>query len=243
MQHITTVLFDLDGTLLPMDQDVFIKAYFGGLSHHLAPHGYDPKALIDTVWRGTGAMVQNTGEESNETVFWKYFASVWGKEKAKADYPLFEEFYEKHFDRVQESCGCEPMARTILDLLHQKGVETVLATNPIFPAIATEKRIAWAGLNKADFSLITTYENASFCKPNPSYYRQILQAIGKSPEECLMVGNDVEEDMIAKSLGLKVFLLTPNLISRGKLGFAELPQGDFSALMALLEQIPMQKHR
>ena len=25
---ITTVLFDLDGTLLPMDQDVFVKDYF-----------------------------------------------------------------------------------------------------------------------------------------------------------------------------------------------------------------------
>ena len=32
-----TVLFDLDGTLLPMDQDVFIKAYFGRLARKLAP--------------------------------------------------------------------------------------------------------------------------------------------------------------------------------------------------------------
>ena len=37
---IKAVLFDLDGTLLPMDQDVFIKAYFGGLVKALAPHGY-----------------------------------------------------------------------------------------------------------------------------------------------------------------------------------------------------------
>ena len=49
---ITTVLFDLDGTLLPMDQNAFIKAYFGGLARRLAPHGYDPQKLIDAIWQG-----------------------------------------------------------------------------------------------------------------------------------------------------------------------------------------------
>lgn len=46
---ITTVLFDLDGTLLPMDQDVFIKDYFGRLARKLAPYGYEPKKLIEAV--------------------------------------------------------------------------------------------------------------------------------------------------------------------------------------------------
>ena len=40
---IKTVLFDLDGTLLPMDQDNFVKAYFKNLAIKLAPHGYDPQ--------------------------------------------------------------------------------------------------------------------------------------------------------------------------------------------------------
>ena len=41
-----TVLFDLDGTLLPMDQDAFTKGYFTLLVQKLAPHGYDPAALV-----------------------------------------------------------------------------------------------------------------------------------------------------------------------------------------------------
>lgn len=46
----TTVLFDLDGTLLPMDQDAFTKAYFQCLAAKLAPYGYEPAKLIDSVW-------------------------------------------------------------------------------------------------------------------------------------------------------------------------------------------------
>ena len=34
---ITTVLFDLDGTLLPMDQDRFVQSYIGRMAKKLAP--------------------------------------------------------------------------------------------------------------------------------------------------------------------------------------------------------------
>ncbi len=238
MKKITTVLFDLDGTLLPMDQDVFIKAYFGGLSRHLAPHGYEPRALIDTIWRGTGAMIQNDGSRTNEEVFWQYFASVWGKDKAMGDYPLFEEFYEKHFDLVQAPCGHAPEARQVLDLLHAKHIHAVLATNPIFPAVATRKRMAWAGLSPADFLHVTTYENSRRCKPNLDYYRDILTHLGREPRECLMVGNDVQEDMVAASLGMSVFLLTPCLIHRDDTPLDRFPRGDFEDLIAFLKDIP-----
>ena len=43
---IKAVLFDLDGTLLPMDQDEFVKAYSMGLAKKLAPHGYEPEKLV-----------------------------------------------------------------------------------------------------------------------------------------------------------------------------------------------------
>ena len=72
---ITTVLFDLDGTLLPMDQDVFVKDYFSRIAAKVAPAGYDPKQLIDTIWRGTAAMVKNDGSKTNEEAFWNYAVS------------------------------------------------------------------------------------------------------------------------------------------------------------------------
>ena len=66
---ITTVMFDLDGTLLPMDQELFIKDYFGRIIKHMAPHGYEARTLIDLLWKGTGAAVENDGSCSNEEVF------------------------------------------------------------------------------------------------------------------------------------------------------------------------------
>ena len=163
---ITTVLFDLDGTLLPMDQNAFIKAYFGGLARRLAPHGYEPQKLIDSIWQGTAAMVKNNGDVTNEERFWQAFEATYGS-PARQDEELFAAFYREDFDKVSSSCGYTPAAREIIDTVKACGLRTALATNPIFPAMATERRIAWAGLSTSDFELYTTYENSRFCKPNP----------------------------------------------------------------------------
>ena len=55
------ILFDLDGTLLPMDNNVFVKGYFKELAKKLSPIGLEPDKLIETVWAGTKAMVKNDG--------------------------------------------------------------------------------------------------------------------------------------------------------------------------------------
>ena len=75
---ITTILFDLDGTLLPMDQDKFIQSYLGRMAKKLAAYGYDPDLLVKGLWKGTGAMVQNDGKQSNEALFWTVFNAVLG---------------------------------------------------------------------------------------------------------------------------------------------------------------------
>ena len=77
------VLFDLDGSLLPMDQDVFVKTYLGMLVGSIAPHGYEPGLLADTVMKGTYDMVNNNGEKSNERRFWDRFTSVFGESSSK----------------------------------------------------------------------------------------------------------------------------------------------------------------
>ncbi len=227
---ITTVLFDLDGTLLPMDQDVFVKDYLKRLAMRMAGHGYDPEALVAAIWAGTGAMVSNDGNKTNEEVFWDDFASRFG-EKAREDEPIFDAFYREEFDKVRHVCGYSPEAAQVIALVRQKGLTPVLATNPIFPAIATQKRIRWAGLQPEDFAHYTTYENCRYCKPNLNYYRDILQKLELQPEECLMVGNDVGEDMVTRQLGMKVFLLTDCIINKKNMDICQYPHGGFAELM------------
>lgn len=236
MKKITTVLFDLDGTLLPMDMNEFIKAYFGGLARRLAPHGYEPQKLVDAIWKGTAAMVKNDGTTTNEDRFWQGFEAAYGK-PARQDEPLFAAFYREDFDNVRTSCGYTPAAREMIDTIKACGLRTALATNPIFPAMATERRIAWAGLSTSDFELYTTYENSHFCKPNPDYYREVMNALGICPEECLMVGNDVEEDMIAQKLGAQVFLLTDCLINKNGVDITAYPNGSWDKLLAYIKEL------
>lgn len=233
---ITTVLFDLDGTLLPMDQDVFVKNYFGLLAQKLASHGYDPEKLIQAVWAGTKAMVKNDGNATNEETFWVTFDAVLGC-KASKDATVHMDFYQNEFNMVKDVCGFAPMASQIVHSLKVKGYRVVLATNPLFPAIATQNRIRWAGLTPEDFEYITTYENSRYCKPNPNYYREILEKLQLQPEECLMVGNDVGEDMVTAQLGMKVFLLTDCLINRTGEDISQYPHGSFAELAAFIEKL------
>lgn len=230
---LTTILFDLDGTLLPMDNDAFTKGYFKLLAAKMAPHGYEPGQLVDAIWTGTAAMVKNDGSRSNEAAFWRSFSGVYG-EKALADQPLFEDFYRNEFQAARAICGFNPAAAETIHALKAMGLRLVLATNPIFPAIATESRIRWAGLEPEDFELYTTYENIGFCKPNPDYYREILARLGLQPEECLMVGNDATEDMVAGELGMQVFLLTDCLINKEQKDLSGYPQGSFPQLIDYL---------
>ena len=223
-------LFDLDGTLLPMDQEVFLKAYFGRLVRHLAPHGYDGDRVVRSIWEGTGAMIANNGDRTNEEVFWESFCGHFGPD-ARKDEPLFERFYETDFQKVAQVCGFDARAADAIREIKALGYRTILATNPLFPPIATQSRIRWAGLSPEDFEWVTTYDNSSFCKPNPDYYREILAKRDLKPEECVMVGNDVGEDMIAQKLGMQVFLLTDCLINKTGADICQFPHGSFPELL------------
>ena len=225
------ILFDLDGTLLPMDQNTFVNSYFQMLTAKLAPFGYDPKEVVKGIWAGTDAMVRNDGGATNEEVFWKVFSALLG-ERALAHKPLFEEFYRNEFQAAAAFCGFTPAAKETVDALKQMGYRVGLATNPLFPTIATEHRIRWAGMQPEDFEFYTTYESCRFCKPNPRYYEMILEKIGCPAEQCLMVGNDVEEDaQAATKVGMQVFLITDCLINKGNVDISAYPHGSFAELL------------
>lgn len=227
---IRAVLFDLDGTLLPMDQDTFVKTYFGLLAKKLAPLGYEAEKLFQTIWLGIQYMVKNDGSRTNEEVFWDVFAEVYGQEALK-DKPVIDKFYTEEFNQAAAVCGSAPEAKEIVDLVKAGGRIAALATNPIFPAAATENRMRWTGLAPEDFALWTTYENSGFSKPNPEYYLDVARRIGCRPEECLMVGNDVIEDMVtAEKAGMKVFLLTDCIINKEDADISVYPHGGFEKL-------------
>lgn len=233
---IKAVLFDLDGTLLPMDQDEFVKTYFGFLAKHLAPRGYDMGKLQKVFWAGVMAMTANDGTRTNEEAFWKVFVDAYGEESIR-DKEYIDEFYKNDFNKVQSVCGFQKEAKEMIELVKEKGKIAVLATNPLFPHTATENRIRWAGMKPEDFTEYTTYENCHYCKPNPKYYEEILQKLHLEPKECLMIGNDFDEDIApTEKLGMQNFLLIDCLINKNDNELSKYNKGNIEELKIFLEE-------
>lgn len=232
-----TVLFDLDATLLPMDQTLFVRAYLQKLEGALGGLCGEAGALRAALYKGLWAMLQNDGRMTNEACFFAAFTEASGL-SAKAVKAVMETFYERDFEAIDGIFPPDPLAARCVRTLRQKGYGTVLATNPLFPKAATFKRIAWAGLAPGDFDHITTYENSSYCKPNLKYYEEILQRINRRPADCLMVGNDVAEDMCAEQLGMAVFLVDTYLINESRADLSCYPRGNMAQLWAYIQNLP-----
>lgn len=227
------VFFDLDGTLLPLDQDEFVKVYFAELSAYMAQYGYEPKSYCDSIMKATYTMMKNDGGRTNEEAFWDLYLSIFG-EDARKDEPVLEDFYRTNFENVKRVTGYDPAAAETVKLLLEKDVPLVLATNPVFPPVATEARIRWAGIDPSVFRIITTYNNIGYCKPSIEYYKDLCDRMGYSPEECVMIGNDTRDDMVAETIGMKVFLLTDNLVNRENKDITTYNRGSFAELKEFL---------
>lgn len=117
-----------------------------------------------------------------------------------------------------------------------KAEKVVLATNPLFPPAGVRTRLGWVNLKPEDFDYWTHYENSSFCKPNPAYYQEIMKVLGLDAGQCLMIGNDVQEDVVAaQSIGMDTFLVTDCIIDRGQTPTCR--KGSFEELVAFLESL------
>lgn len=225
------IMFDLDGTLLPMDLEEFTQTYFGLLARRLPQ--YDSKAVVAGVWQGTKAMMANDGSMTNEDRFWSVFAGLMGQDVVNEKDNL-EDFYHTDFHKAKAVCGDNPLAKTMVDLAHERAEKVVLATNPLFPACAVESRLSWIGLTPADFDYITSYEHCTCCKPTPAYYRAICGDLDLDPSRCLMVGNDLKEDGFgASQAGLRTHIVTDCLIAHG-LNLEDYSHSAFAALASYL---------
>ena len=232
-----TILFDLDGTLAPFAQDAFIQTYFKALVSRVAPMGYKPDDMIDALWQGVSAMIGNDGSRTNRQIFWESFTQKLGIQ-ALALENILNDFYAREFDSVRTVLGETVDRGPLLRGLREKGYGLVLATNPIFPAVAVETRLGWVGLRPEDFDYVTTYENSRRSKPNPDYYRDILTHIGRRGERCLMAGNNPVDDMAALQAGISVYLVTDYLENPDGAPIEDYPHGAFRDLAASLERLP-----
>lgn len=231
------ILFDLDGTLLNIDMNIFLQHYFRKMHEMARVSGYDEaQRMVEQVFKSTGVMIANRDPGfSNEAVFMQDFLSNWEYPEAEMR-GFFDRFYASAFPDLQQYTrpfsGIPEMMKKIVD----RGMKVVVATNAVFPLTALEQRLDWAGLGNFKFDLITSYEVMHFCKPHTDYYREITEQIGVNPTKCLMVGNDVGEDLPAARIGMKTFLVENMLIDKAD-GIKPDRRGRLSDLFAFVNSL------
>lgn len=233
---IDTILFDLDGTLLPLDMEKFTEIYFNEMGY-MFKDIIEPRLLVKYVWDATRAMVSNTEYRTNEEVFMDRFAEL--IEGDITGYrQQFDDFYDTLFHKTREAVRSHELIKEIVATLKIKNYKLVIATNPLFPRKAILHRIEWAGLDLKDFAYITSYESNHYCKPQLHFYREVLDIVDKKPEQCMMVGNDVQEDLIAQKLGIKTFLVKNHMIHRTGETVESTYEGNYEDLYSFVKDLP-----
>ena len=210
--HYNAILFDLDGTLLPMDMQVFTEGYFKDLYKSVNIPLIPADRFVDAIWKGTYAMMKNDGSRSNRDAFWDTFSKVIDCDIAQMDKKCLS-FYANEFRNAKRYTMDNPLAIKAVKTAHMKADKVILATNPIFPKVGQNMRLGWIGLSEKDFDLVTCYEDECFCKPNPKYFDAVLSKMGLTPDECLMIGNDEKEDMLCATMaGIDCYLIEDTMI-------------------------------
>ncbi len=205
------ILFDLDGTLLPLDEKLFVDIYFTELSKVFSEYNIESNKLVEAIWTATHEIVKNDGKRTNEEAFWEKFKSIINIDLSNVK-EVLEKFYANEFFTKLKKCSTENnLAKVAVNLAKKNGRKVVLATNPVFPIDALV-RLKWTGLDIDDFDYVTHYSNSSFSKPNPKYYLDLCKKLDVEPKECLMIGNDERQDIFAaSSAGMNCYLVTDYL--------------------------------
>lgn len=213
---VTTFLLDLDNTLLGNDMERFLPPYFGMFVQRFQPlaPGQDIRQLLI-------ASVQSAIENQDPTVtnmaaFVAEFTRRLGCPVETIN-PILATIYQEDYPRLRRYTSLRPAAREVVQRLLACGCQVVIATQPLFPAIAIEQRLVWAGVADFPYARITTLENSHFSKPDVRYYQEILANVGSKPENTWMVGDDPARDIApAHRLGLKSWWITDEVEISGE---------------------------
>ncbi len=232
------VFFDLDGTLLPMDLDEFLKCYFGSIAGFMARAGADPADFERGLSAGIAAMRDHGLDTTNDQEFWgafmRYNDGYWSDWVDR-----FDAYYREVFPEVGRMVSPDPNAARAVKVLAEKGYPLLLTTMPLFPPAAVDERLRWAGLDPALFKRTTCFDNSRSTKPHAAYFVENMLAADVPAEKVLMVGNNTVEDLACCALGSDAFLVTDNLLNPDGLDVASVRNGTLEEFASWVERLPV----
>jgi HAD superfamily hydrolase (TIGR01549 family) len=235
---IAALLFDLDDTLLGNSMETFLPPYFRLLGRRVG-HLVPPERLVRQLMRSTAVMMANDDPEvTNAEAFAAHFFPAIGLPQEEL-MPLFEAFYREDFGQLRGYTRPIPEARQVIQAAFDAGFEVVIATQPVFPLNAIQQRMEWAGIADFPYAMVTSYENMHACKPNPRFFLEVCEQVGRAPGECLMIGDSLDQDIEpARRAGLKTFWVTEEPVPDPSSDW----HGSLADLRRLIESEALSKH-
>jgi FMN phosphatase YigB (HAD superfamily) len=206
----TTVLFDLDDTLLSTNMDQFLPGYFKALSTALSHLG-SPGKITHHINTAVNQMVSNQDPSKTlKEVFDSHFYAPLETTEAACRQNL-QAFYQNEYPHLKPITQTKPQAKQLVNWCRLQGMRMAIATNPLFPQSATRQRIEWSGLKPDDFEFFTSYDNFHFTKPHLAYYAEVLGRLGWPDGPVVMIGDNLPYDLLPMdTMGFPTFWVNEN---------------------------------
>ena len=203
--EMTTLLFDLDGTLVRMKRRG-LELRFMLRAFRRFWSSIPPWRFRRAFWTAAEAMQANRTSRTNYAIFLDALSKH--AKTGPADLDVRTRLFIEHdFPALADRFEPIPGAKETLVTARALGYRLILATNPVWPREAVLRRLEWGGIGEAAFDFITHSQVMTRCKPSPDYYAELLRLIGADARECLMVGNDARKDRPAQQVGITTFIL------------------------------------
>lgn len=235
LDNVQAVFFDLDGTLVDVDMELFVAGYLRLLTERMRDRA-EPAQAARVLHRAVAAMFANSDADKTLEQILYDVLQVELSMSAEEYQASLEQFCRQDLDALRPLVTGHPLSSRLVDISLERGWKVVLATNPIFPRVVVDARLDWGALDRNAFHHVTAYETSRFCKPNPAFFEELLEKMEVPAEACLMVGNDVLHDLSASQVGIRTCLLTPWRINRPGVTFKADWQGRHEELLALFDR-------
>jgi len=203
---IEAVLLDLDNTLIHNPDHQFALAFMQCIDEHFQKY-LGVKDISSGFRKGIKALSSQIHRNTNTKVMIETLVDETQLSLGKIQ-ETYQSFYVESYPTLQHHVSPVAKATNLIEYLFEHDMSLIIATNPLYPTIAIQQRLVWAGLEKYldNFTLVTSSDNMHTCKPNIGYYSEILDRIKLPAKQCLMIGDSLRNDIKpAKQLSMQTY--------------------------------------
>ncbi len=189
MKGITTLLFDLDGTLVDSAPDIAVA-----MDKALLAMGHEPRGESRArQWIGNGA------QKLMDRALTGDMHGMPAEADRQRSLALFLDAYR---EALCVRSALYPGVRDCVDQLHAEGYRLGCVTNK--PEDLSRELLRQVGLGPELIPVVVGGDSLPQKKPDPAPLQHAMQALGATPEQTLMVGDSITDIRAAANAGTAI---------------------------------------